>query len=136
MKTPTAMAFGEEPTEKVVSIDHRRWKQHCNGLYKCRWQREFSIWHRTGSYPAGSSQIQGSIRQMASVMGNPHAFDHQRKCDGLAATAINGVALDQDFTGLGVIVILHPVFIIRHIIAGRHGKDVGRYNYRAYTEHT
>jgi hypothetical protein len=34
MKTPTAMAFGEEPTEKVVSIDHRRWKQHCNGLYK------------------------------------------------------------------------------------------------------
>jgi hypothetical protein len=48
MKTPTAMAFGEEPTEKVVSIDHRRWKQHCNGLYKCRWQREFSIWHRTG----------------------------------------------------------------------------------------
>ena len=34
MKTPTAMAFGEEPTEKVVSINHRRWKQHCNGLYK------------------------------------------------------------------------------------------------------
>jgi putative transposase len=34
MKTPTAMAFGEVSDEQVVSIDHRRWKQHCNGLYK------------------------------------------------------------------------------------------------------
>jgi putative transposase len=34
MKTPTAMAFGVEPDEKVVSIDHRRWKKHCNGLYE------------------------------------------------------------------------------------------------------
>ena len=30
----TAVALGEEPTEKVVSIDRRRWKQYYNGLYK------------------------------------------------------------------------------------------------------
>jgi putative transposase len=33
-KTPAAMAFGEEPDEKVVSIDRYRWKKHCNGLYE------------------------------------------------------------------------------------------------------
>ena len=34
MKTPAAMAFGEEPDEKVVSIDHYRWEKHCRGLYQ------------------------------------------------------------------------------------------------------
>ena len=34
MKTPTAMAFGVEPDEKVVSIDRYRWKKHCSGLYQ------------------------------------------------------------------------------------------------------
>jgi hypothetical protein len=34
IKTPTAMAFGVEPDEKVVSIDRYRWKKHCSGLYQ------------------------------------------------------------------------------------------------------
>ena len=34
MRTPTEMAFGVEPDEKVVSIDRYRWKKHCNGLYE------------------------------------------------------------------------------------------------------
>jgi hypothetical protein len=34
MNTPTAMAFGVAPDEKVVSIDRYRWKKHCNGLYE------------------------------------------------------------------------------------------------------
>lgn len=34
MPIHTAMALGEEPTEKVISIDNRRWKQYCNGLYQ------------------------------------------------------------------------------------------------------
>jgi transposase InsO family protein len=34
MNTPTAMAFGEALEEKVVSIDHYRWKKHCNDLYQ------------------------------------------------------------------------------------------------------
>jgi hypothetical protein len=34
MRTPTEMAFGVKPDEKVVSIDHYRWKKHCNGLYE------------------------------------------------------------------------------------------------------
>jgi hypothetical protein len=34
MKTPTAMAFGVEPDEKVVSINRSGWKKHCNGLYE------------------------------------------------------------------------------------------------------
>jgi len=34
MKTPTAMAYGVEPGENVVSIDRYRWKKHCNGLYQ------------------------------------------------------------------------------------------------------
>ena len=34
MKTPAAMAFGEEPDEKVVSIDRYSWKKHSNGLYE------------------------------------------------------------------------------------------------------
>jgi putative transposase len=34
MKTPVALAFGLEPDEKVVSIDHYRWEKHCNGLYE------------------------------------------------------------------------------------------------------
>jgi hypothetical protein len=34
MKTPTAMAFGEASDEKVVSIDHYRWKKRCNDLYQ------------------------------------------------------------------------------------------------------
>ena len=33
-KTPTAMAFGEASDEKVVSIDHYRWKKRCNDLYQ------------------------------------------------------------------------------------------------------
>jgi transposase InsO family protein len=34
MKTPAATAFGEDPGAKVASIDHYRWKKHCNGLYE------------------------------------------------------------------------------------------------------
>ncbi len=34
MKTPATMAFGEEPDEKVVSINRYQWKKHCNGLYE------------------------------------------------------------------------------------------------------
>ena len=34
LKTPTAMAFGAASDKKVVSIDHYRWKRHCNGLYQ------------------------------------------------------------------------------------------------------
>ena len=33
-KTPAAMAFGEAPVKKVVSIDHYRWKKQCNDLYQ------------------------------------------------------------------------------------------------------
>ena len=32
LKTPTAMAFGEASDKNVISIDHYRWKKHCNGL--------------------------------------------------------------------------------------------------------
>ena len=34
IKTPTAMAYGEASDKKIVSIDHYRWKKHCNGLYQ------------------------------------------------------------------------------------------------------
>jgi transposase InsO family protein len=34
LKTPTAMAFGEASDKNVISIDHYRWKKHCNGLYQ------------------------------------------------------------------------------------------------------
>ena len=34
MKTPAAMAIGEELHEEVVSIDHYPWKKHCRGLYQ------------------------------------------------------------------------------------------------------
>jgi hypothetical protein len=34
MKTPAAMAFCVEPSEKVVPIDRYRWKKHCSGLYQ------------------------------------------------------------------------------------------------------
>jgi hypothetical protein len=32
--TEIQLGYGGEPNGKVVSIDHRRWIQHCNGLYK------------------------------------------------------------------------------------------------------
>jgi len=34
MKTPAAMAYGEASDDKVVSIDHYRWKKQCNDLYQ------------------------------------------------------------------------------------------------------
>ena len=34
LKTPTAKAFGEASDKNVISIDHYRWKKHCNGLYQ------------------------------------------------------------------------------------------------------
>ena len=34
IKTPTAMAYDEEPDKNVISIDHYRWEKRCNGLYQ------------------------------------------------------------------------------------------------------
>jgi len=34
MKTPKEMASAEKHDKKVLSLDHCRWKSHCNGPYK------------------------------------------------------------------------------------------------------
>jgi hypothetical protein len=51
MKTPGAVAFGEEPDEKIVSIDRYRWKNPLSVYMNCPWRLDIAFGTGQGYFP-------------------------------------------------------------------------------------